>query len=1164
MTHPNDFMEAENKNSQCSPCESTDMKLVEGAQVAGRCNAHTPKPFVKFGTRLLLIGFISIAALGQSRRICNADDFVGNVSPFLETYCVECHNGQVHKGDLDLTRYTTDRDITGAFRRWLNVVEFVKNGEMPPQDSKQPSLEERNALIASVERILLTEAAKNAGDPGIVLPRRLSNTEYDAAIRDLTGVEIQATRDFPTDPAGGEGFNNTGEALGTSPNLVKKYLAAAQLVSEHLVLKTDGISFAPFPVTSYNERKKLTEMEIIRFYERHHVLVEKYLDAAWRYRHRTTEVTSESIEDYAESIGLSGKYLALVSRTLSEASSKTGYMKQLGEAWDALPAPSDGMTVPSELHQLQKFVAVGRRIFAAPEGQLIHASAGNWPIGHLDMRAKVASGRDRFDRKVLKGEVLLDPVRIDEPKKDGVAKAYSAFLRVEPAFSEGESWVVIKRPLFSKANHLPNNAAEERQHEIQSLRSVLERTNPALAESLGFGKHPAGGDLDPDSFVVRAPTLIEFPFTPELQRELNGKHLLFKCELDRESNPNGSAFVLSAKGELPKERFDGNARLLMLDTGPLADAFDDSNRLFCEAFPSRFFYVDEVRGLAAGFHLVEGFFRDDQPLVQKVLSQREIAELDGLWRELDFVTESAENLLRGFVWFERSEREVLLDKRFDFLRSEDPELIEDALLTRFEREYLEKLGVKLKDGSLEAIAPDAKYAMIHGFFQSIREGLSRQKELLRIAEEKALNDIRSIASRAYRRPVSDTEYNALITLYGKLRKDGQSVEASLRGLLIAILMSPNYCYLQFTPPVSDGIVPLGDHDLASRLSFFLWSSIPDAELLEVANSDLLDSDAALRVQVRRMLKDAKVEAFAREFVGQWLRYRDYLEKDPILADAFPGYDDELRKAIFEEPTHLVKHLIQTDQPISELIASDVTFLNRPLAKHYGGELERSYRRAAKGEGDLNWYPIAGLRNEGRGGLLGMAVTLTKNSAGERTSPVKRGFWSVHHLLGQHFPPPPADVPELPRSEKLASATIRELLAAHVAQPQCALCHSHFDGLGVAMEGFDAIGRARTTDNAGRPIDPVAIMRDGETVAGVPGLVDYIVQKRKEDFVRTLCRKFLGYALGRSVELSDQPLLQKMEKSLLENQLKFSVLFEEVVLSPQFRNQRGLGKAAGGS
>ncbi|MFN7626140.1 MAG: DUF1592 domain-containing protein, partial [Pirellula sp.] len=502
--------------------------------------------------------------------------------------------------------------------------------------------------------------------------------------------------------------------------------------------------------------------------------------------------------------------------------------------------------------------------------------------------------------------------------------------------------------------------------------------------------------------------------------------------------------------------------------------------------------------------------------------------------------------------------------RFDFLRSEDPELIEDALLTRFEREYLEKLGVKLKDGSLEAIAPDAKYAMIHGFFQSIREGLSRQKELLRIAEEKALNDIRSIASRAYRRPVSDTEYNALITLYGKLRKDGQSVEASLRGLLIAILMSPNYCYLQFTPPVSDGIVPLGDHDLASRLSFFLWSSIPDAELLEVANSDLLDSDAALRVQVRRMLKDAKVEAFAREFVGQWLRYRDYLEKDPILADAFPGYDDELRKAIFEEPTHLVKHLIQTDQPISELIASDVTFLNRPLAKHYGGELERSYRRAAKGEGDLNWYPIAGLRNEGRGGLLGMAVTLTKNSAGERTSPVKRGFWSVHHLLGQHFPPPPADVPELPRSEKLASATIRELLAAHVAQPQCALCHSHFDGLGVAMEGFDAIGRARTTDNAGRPIDPVAIMRDGETVAGVPGLVDYIVQKRKEDFVRTLCRKFLGYALGRSVELSDQPLLQKMEKSLLENQLKFSVLFEEVVLSPQFRNQRGLGKAAGGS
>ncbi len=187
----------------------------------------------------------------------------------------------------------------------------------------------------------------------------------------------------------------------------------------------------------------------------------------------------------------------------------------------------------------------------------------------------------------------------------------------------------------------------------------------------------------------------------------------------------------------------------------------------------------------------------------------------------------------------------------------------------------------------------------------------------------------------------------------------------------------------------------------------------------------------------------------------------------------------------------------------------------------------------------------------------MAVTLTKNSAGERTSPVKRGFWTVHHLLGQHFPPPPANVPELPASEKVATATIRQLLAAHVSQSQCAMCHTHFDGLGLAMEGFDAIGRNRIEDSAGRKVDNVAMLPNGKTAAGLSGLIVYIDEHRRDDFVKTLCRKFLGYALGRSVELSDQPLLNQMQKSLEHNKYRFSVLFEEVVCSPQFRNARGV-------
>ena len=186
----------------------------------------------------------------------------------------------------------------------------------------------------------------------------------------------------------------------------------------------------------------------------------------------------------------------------------------------------------------------------------------------------------------------------------------------------------------------------------------------------------------------------------------------------------------------------------------------------------------------------------------------------------------------------------------------------------------------------------------------------------------------------------------------------------------------------------------------------------------------------------------------------------------------------------------------------------------------------------------------------------MAVVLTTNSAGERTSPVKRGFWAVHHLLGQHFPPPPADVPELPASEKSAAKSIRELLAAHVADANCAMCHRHFDGLGLAMESFDPIGRSRSKDAAGRKIDNAAPLPNGEIAQGINGLIGYIEEHRKHDFIQTLCRRFLGYALGRSVQLSDQPLLNRMAKNLEDNDYRFSVLFETVVLSQQFRSQRG--------
>jgi hypothetical protein len=1089
-----------------------------------------------------------------------ADLFQERVAPFAKKYCQSCHNKQQAKGGLDLSRYARDFDVTGDFRRWNSVVEFVRGGEMPPEDKPQPTLEERNAVVAAIESILIAEAKKHAGDPGVVPPRRLSNTEYELSIRDLTGVAIRATAEFPADPAGGEGFDNTGEALAMTPSLLSKYLGAAQFASQHLVLKPHGITFAPFPVTSYNERKKLTEQAIIDFYRQREVKISDYLEAAWRFRHRGEADRKASLDDWAKRRRLSGKYLTLVSKTLTEASSGTGYVKQIGTQWDALPAPANATEAPQQLRELEQLIAFVQSKLTKKGPNLINSGAGNWPIGHLALRAQAAAARDKFDSGAMKTRHVFKLGRFK--KGYTPASGVTLYLRVDTAFDGGSPGVVVvHRPVFSKSDNPPQNEKDEKSHEVETLRAVLERDAPEVARQLGFGKHPRGGTLDADSLAVQSPAVLEIPLGPETVTSLREKQLLLDCELDAQATPESAVSLVSAMGKRPDTTRTSGTELLIRSESQLAKDLAKSAEPFCFTFPNRFFYVDNNRGLAAGFHLVEGFFRDDRPLVEKVLTEAEQTELNRLWRELDFVTESVETLFRGFVWFERAERQVIQTKRFDSLRVEDPLLVEEELLSKFERDYLETLGVKLVEDAIAPQKPDPKFDLIHGFFQQVRAGLAEHRQTLQKAEQLALADLERLAARAYGRSVRPVEATALRALYERLRKQGQDVEESLRGVFSAVLMSPDFFYRIPEAPAGKGVYPLSNDDLARRLSYFLWSSSPDEQLVAAARSGKLQDEAVLRAQTRRMLQDPKVESLAREFFGQWLRYRDYLAKDPIPAGTFSGYDAVLRQAMFDEPTRLITHLIQRDEAVGELLHSDATFVNDVLAKHYGGAIEAQYRKVSTDR--TEWHRVDGLRSIGRGGLFGMPVILAKNSAGSRTSPVKRGFWVVHHLLGQHFPPPPADVPELPKTEKEATKTIRELLANHVANRKCAMCHVHFDGLGLTMEGFDAIGRSRSKDLAGRAIEATGQIHGSEKVEGVSGLIAYVEKHRRADFDRQLCRKLLGYALGRSALLSDQPLLQEMEKRLQAGG-RFSALFEVVVLSSQFRQQRGRDYAVAGN
>ncbi|MCA9049648.1 MAG: DUF1592 domain-containing protein, partial [Planctomycetaceae bacterium] len=941
--------------------------------------------------------FLTAAVVSNCVQSGEADEFGTVIRPYMEQYCAECHAGAEAKGELDLEKFTSDADVVAGFRRWKHIIEFIRAGEMPPEESPQPSVTENNRVTEAIQSLLIQEAKKQAGDPGVVLPRRLSNSEYNRAVCDLTGVNIEPTREFPTDPAGGEGFDNTGEALRMSPNLLKKYLAAAQLVADHLVLKPDGIFFAPYPVQSYNERKKLTEQAVIDFYESRQVDVAQYLDAAWRYRHRPASARDTTFEQWAEERGLSPKYLSIVFMYLTQLGNGSVWEQRLKQHWDSVPAPAEATQRPEEFQRLVDYVALSRELLTAPEPELIRANAGNWPIAHLRLRDEVAAGRDQFDADVFKADALVLSGPVPRPDQNSAASR-SLFIQFSSAFSDAPAVVVVQGAVFSQSDRLPRNDEERNSRKTESLKAVLERMSPDLIGQLKFGMGPNGAAIDTDAFAITVPATIEIPVSPDQQRELAGRRLLLPCRLDTDLSPEGSVFVRT-NWDAP---FSGEARYgavhLLNPASAAARQLKSSAAAFCAAFPNRFFYVNDNRGLAAGFHLVEGFFRDDRPLVEKVLCDAEKDELDRLWRELDFVTESTETLLRGFVWFERSEREVLHDERFDFLRSEDPRLVEEELLGKFERLYFDKLGISRVGETSEAEPSDERYRMVRDFFAKIREGLAAHRELLSRAEEPGLNDVLQLATRAWRRPLQSEEAASLRSLYQSLRADGQSPESALRGVMTAVLMSPHFCY--YIPEVQNGVTTnlLNDDDLATRLSLFLWSSLPDDELLSVAARHQLQDEDCLRAQTHRMLQSPKVSAFAEEFLGQWLRYRDYPAKDSINAAAFPGYDDELRKSLAAEPVRLATRLINNDLPITNLLDSDCTYVNKRLAAHYGGDIQQQFdAQWAAYEDDRSrrddvWFPVAGLRGEGRGGLLGMGIILTKNSAGERTSPVKRGFW----------------------------------------------------------------------------------------------------------------------------------------------------------------------------
>ncbi len=579
---------------------------------------------------------------------------------------------------------------------------------------------------------------------------------------------------------------------------------------------------------------------------------------------------------------------------------------------------------------------------------------------------------------------------------------------------------------------------------------------------------------------------------------------------------------------------------------------------FCSIFPDAFYveergrnYFDKTkdrgRYLSAGFHNVMGYFRDDQPLYELLLNETEQKQLDEMWRELDYIAGGCERTYIQFYLNEAGEARNAAKggntAQPSALAPEDKDITSEARINRVRQNYLTRAGNN-----------DVAIKAVEDHFKMVNDTLRWVDKAKLVAEPVHLRDLLEIAARAYRRPLTQEERDDLTAFYRSRReKDDADHESAIRDCLVYVLMAPDFCYRIDLAGDSPGINPLSDYALASRLSYFLWSSMPDRELLDHAAAGDLHRPEVLAAQTARMLKDAKVRALAVEFGGNWLDFRRFEELNTVDRERFSTFTNELREAMFEEPARFLVDVFENNRSVLDCLYANHTFVNSALAKHYGMPVPNG--------GANDWVRIDGADQYGRGGLLAMAAFLTKNAPGLRTSPVKRGYWVVKNVLGERIPPPPAAVPELPRDEAKLDLPLREKLEQHRADPSCAACHSRFDSLGLVFEGYGPIGERRKTDLAGHAVDTNAIFPGGSEGKGFDGLRQYLREHRQKDFIKNLCRKLLAYGLNRSLIPSDDPLIEKMRNQLAENEYRFDTLVKCIVTSPQFLNKRGRDEVA---
>ena len=1047
-----------------------------------------------------------------------ADESKRPAATLINKFCCECHNSDDAEAGLDLEGLIAQDTFASEFRNWRKVVEQLQQNEMPPQSaSEKPTPLQRQQLIAWVKERIDATARKHEGDPGRVVIRRLTSAEYGYAIADLTGLNIDIERDFVSDAVGGAGFTNTGIVQFTQDSTLERYLEAAKQVADHAVIGTGPLLFFPDAGRTGFELSAIDRIQ--KIYRNHGFrtaageggepfgleMHPKAFFVAWRFQHRRALGEPDTtLKSLAMEAGIDARFAEYIFGILTRPDPSFP-MSKISEAWRNLPLPD-----PSGRQTFDEIRSGCEEI-----SQLLHDWQNRFGS---NTDAKEEAPVLRADLFAVKQEQQFE-MNINWPKG---TKTAHLLLTVESANRNGTPDAVIlwKEPQIQFRDY------EKRREDPKPLRDYLAAKT---VSQLRVGQHPRGGEVEPTGFVTvgTKPVAFELPI-PEGARSarllvtgeldlLHGEDCIVRCTIAQAeetdqgksvsgllSNPESVAFESWKEGVLEFARIwpqMSQREPAPSDRDPIPAPFDTTYNN-----PQRNFFHTHIK-----------YFRDDEFLVKNILNDETRQQLDRAWADL--LTS------------------------FDF---------HDTWLQSLARKYsIELNGRQMADVNDVWIATTPTQAQ--SYLRTLKADFDQKHAMLRSAESRHLSEVAELAARSWRRPLRDAEAKDLQVFYQKLRDELRLDHRSAISTLIArVLTSPSFLYraehdTNGASETTDKAVPLSQWELASRLSFFLWSSVSDDELRRAADAGALETSDQLAAQARRMMLNPKSRRFSTEFFGQWFGFYRFHQFRGIDSERFPEFSESLRKSMYDEAIEFFDFIVRRDRPVSEILFADYSFVNQELAAHYGLELDSG--------NDSQFRRLNNLGKNHRGGLLRLGAILATTSAPRRTSPVKRGDWILRRVLGTAVPPPPADAGSIAADEVVGDGfSILQRLEAHRRDASCSNCHARFDALGFALENYDSLGRWREQYRDSKPVQTNGTLRGGTEISGIDGLHKYL-SGRQDLFHKTLAQKLLGYALGRRDSIGDVPLVDDL-KEHMKNDGGMRGLVERIVTSRQFRYHQG--------